>query len=188
MTPPVGRTVARPLPRTRSPRATEIVAAARAVLETEGPGALTMRRLGEILGIRAASLYKHLPSKGAVEAALVEQELDDLGERMHEAIDGAAVGAEVPALLAVYRARARAGPNLYRLATAGALDRAALRPGLEDWAGEPFYRATGEPYRAQALWAAAHGAAILEIDGRFLVGSDLDQMWLALARAFSAER
>ncbi|MGF7234971.1 MAG: TetR/AcrR family transcriptional regulator [Frankia sp.] len=185
MTAPVGRVAPRPLPRARSSRATEIIAAAREVLATEGPAALTMRRLGEVLGIRAASLYKHLPSKGAVESALLEQALAELGERMHEAIDAAASGASVEALLAVYRRQALAEPNLYRLATSGALDRGALTPGLEEWAGEPFYRATGEPYRAQALWAAAHGAAILEIDGRFLVGSDLDRMWQALARAFT---
>jgi AcrR family transcriptional regulator len=37
----------------RSARERQIVAAARELLETEGPDALTMRRLGERLGIRA---------------------------------------------------------------------------------------------------------------------------------------
>jgi AcrR family transcriptional regulator len=40
-----------------SPRATEIVAAARELLEEEGPDALSMRRLAERLGIRAPSIY-----------------------------------------------------------------------------------------------------------------------------------
>jgi AcrR family transcriptional regulator len=169
----------------RPARATEIVSAARGLLAAEGAEALTMRRLGEVLGIRAASLYKHLPSKHAVESALIEEALADLGERMHAAIDGAAPGEAVHALLAVYRDQALADPNLYRLATAGTLDRAALTPGLEDWAGEPFFRATGEPYLAQALWAAAHGTAILEIDGRFVDGSDLGRTWQALAQVFT---
>ncbi len=43
------------------PRAQEIVAEARELLEEEGAEALTMRRLAERLGIRAPSLYKHLP-------------------------------------------------------------------------------------------------------------------------------
>ena len=63
--------------------------------------------------------------------------------------------------------------------------RTSLTPGLEDWAGEPFYRVTGDPYRAQALWAFAHGALILEIDARFTPGSDLDQTWAAGAKAFT---
>jgi hypothetical protein len=45
-----------------SPRAREIVAVARDVLETEGAEALTMRRLADRLGIRAPSLYRHLPN------------------------------------------------------------------------------------------------------------------------------
>ncbi|HEY2665754.1 MAG TPA: TetR family transcriptional regulator, partial [Actinomycetota bacterium] len=49
----------------RSARAGQIVATARLLLEREGPEALTMRRLGEELGIRAPSLYKHLAGKKA---------------------------------------------------------------------------------------------------------------------------
>ena len=65
------------------------------------------------------------------------------------------------------------------------LPRAELTPGLENWAGEPFFRATGEPQRAQALWAFAHGMVVLEIDHRFLPGSDLDRTWRAGATAFA---
>jgi AcrR family transcriptional regulator len=50
-------------------RGRQIVAAARELLEQEGPAALTMRRLADRLGIRASSLYKHLPDKAALEAA-----------------------------------------------------------------------------------------------------------------------
>jgi AcrR family transcriptional regulator len=53
-----------------SPRARQI-AAARDLLETDGPEALTMRRFGEKLGIRAPSLYKHLPNNAALEVALI---------------------------------------------------------------------------------------------------------------------
>jgi AcrR family transcriptional regulator len=46
-----------------------VVAAGRRLLEEEGPEALTMRRLAERVGIRAPSLYKHLPDKAALAAA-----------------------------------------------------------------------------------------------------------------------
>jgi AcrR family transcriptional regulator len=171
-----------------SPRAAEIVAAARVLLESEGPGALTMRRLGQALGIQAPSLYKHLPGKHAVEVALIEAGLAEMGEATHRAVresPDAPGPVAVSRLLACYRAESLARPNLYRLVTTGPLPRADLTPGLEDWAGKPWYLATGDPVVAQAMWAFAHGMVILELDCRFLDGSDLDQTWRAGARAFA---
>jgi AcrR family transcriptional regulator len=54
-----------------SQRAEEIVRAARELLEEEGIDGLSMRRLAERLGIRAPSIYKHLPHKQALENALI---------------------------------------------------------------------------------------------------------------------
>jgi AcrR family transcriptional regulator len=169
----------------RSARAAEIVAAARRLLEAEGAEALTMRRVADELGIRAPSLYKHLPDKAAIESALVEEAFAELGGALHDAVDRPGRRPPVAALLAEYRRQALANPNLYRLTTAGRLDRTAQPPGLEDWAGEPFLRVTGEPHRAQALWAFAHGMVILEIDDRFQDASDLDRTWKQGAAAFS---
>ncbi|WP_261556582.1 TetR/AcrR family transcriptional regulator [Frankia tisae] len=167
-----------------SPRVGEIITAAREVLEQEGAAALTMRRLGELLGIRAPSLYKHLAGKTQLEAMLVDAALVETGDLLHGVVDRADAAGVLGDLLAAYRAHARAQPNLYRLVTAGPLRRDQLTAGVEDWAGEPFYRATGEPYLAQALWAAAHGTVILELDGRYPPGSDLDRTWAALTAAF----
>ena len=58
-------------------RAREVVAEGRRLLEEEGPGALTMRRLAERLGIQAPSLYKHLPDKTALEAAIIATGMED---------------------------------------------------------------------------------------------------------------
>lgn len=41
---------------------------------------------------------------------------------------------------------------------------------------------------AQALWAFAHGTLILELDRRFLDGSNLDRTWQAGTEAFTAAR
>jgi AcrR family transcriptional regulator len=168
----------------RSPRAIQVVEAARRLLESEGPDALTMRRLADVLGIRAPSIYKHFPGKPAVELAMIEDALAELGTALHRVVAGAVPGEAVAALLCAYRAYALAHPNLYRLATGAGLSRQDLADGLEDWGGEPFYLATGEPYQAQALWAFAHGMVVLELDDRFLPGSDLDRTWAAGASAF----
>ena len=170
----------------RSARADQIVAAARHLLEREGPEALTMRRVGEELGIRAPSLYKHLTSKKAIEVALIEEAFRDIGAALHAALEGRDNPVDATrSLLATYRRFGLAQPNLYRLATAGRLPRGDLTPGLEEWAGEPFLLVTGEPHLAQALWSFAHGMVILEIDGRYPQNSELDQTWETGAAAFA---
>ena len=176
------------VPPTRSPRsarARELIAAARTLLEAEGPDALTMRRLGDQLGMRAPSIYKHFADKAALESALIEEALAEIGAALHDALAKRARRNPVACVLDTYRRFSVGQPNMYRLATSGRLDRAALPVGLEDWAGEPFLLATGDPHRAQALWSFAHGMVILEIDGRFPDGSDLDRTWRAGTDVFA---
>jgi AcrR family transcriptional regulator len=76
----------------RSARADEVVVAARRLLEEEGAGALTMRRLAEQLGIKAPSLYKHLPDKAALEAAIIATGLEEAAARFEQAVDSATTG------------------------------------------------------------------------------------------------
>ncbi|GAB3131193.1 TetR/AcrR family transcriptional regulator [Tsukamurella serpentis] len=160
-----------------TPRARQIVETARTLLERDGWEAVTMRDLADEIGIRAPSLYKHFAGKDALKSALVAVALAESGAALRPA-------GTVDELLVAYRAAAGANPNLYRLATVGPLDRAALPDGLEEWSGAPFFEVTGDPHAAQALWAAAHGMAILEIDGRFPSGSAPDRTWRELARRF----
>ena len=71
-----------------SARRDEIVAAARQILETEGPSHLTMRSLAERLEMRAPSLYKHVADKDELEALLIAEALRGMGEALHAALDG----------------------------------------------------------------------------------------------------
>ena len=169
----------------RSGRAVDIVAAARRILEEEGADALTMRRLAGEVGIQAPSLYKHFSTKRAVEAALIEQGMLEFGQALHVGVSKSGRSGPVRSLLDAYRTAALANPALYRLSTAGPLPRDDLPPGLEEWAGEPFFLATGDPWRAQALFSFAHGMVILELDGRFPEGSDLGRTWKAGAAVFA---
>ncbi len=165
----------------RSSRQAEILAAARRRVEAEGWEALSMRALAADLGIRAPSLYKHLPNKDAVRTQLLIDAFVQMGQACWQVIE---TEASVPALLRAYRATAAESPELYRLATSGPLDRAALPDGLEEWSGQPFFTVVGNPVIAQALWAAAHGLTILELDGRLPPGSDVEAAWGELAEAF----
>jgi len=166
------------------PRATAIVAAARTILDAEGRDALTMRRLGEAVGIRAPSLYRHFPDKAAVEAVLLEAGFDEMADAVDAAL--ARDGETLAALGRAYRAFALARPHLYRLMTAGRLPRERLRPGVEVRPAVPLLRVTGgDEHLARAAWAFAHGMVILELDDRFPPGADLDAAWEAGLAAFA---
>ncbi len=167
-----------------TPRAREIVAAARELLERHGAEALTMRRLADQLGIRAPSLYKHLPGKAALEAAVIATGLEDLAAVLDAAVDDTAE--PLAALAAAYRSFALAHPHLYRLMTDRPLPREQLPPGVEDRAAAPVVRAAGSPARARAIWAFAHGMVLLELTRRFPPGADLDPAWQEGIAAFQA--
>jgi AcrR family transcriptional regulator len=70
-----------------------IVATALALVDRSGVGALSMRRLGAELGVDPMAVYYHLPSKEALEDAIVEAvmaeldlSMDDPGETPEERI------------------------------------------------------------------------------------------------------
>jgi AcrR family transcriptional regulator len=165
-------------------RAREIVTAARELLDEQGADALTMRRLAERLGIRAPSLYKHLPDKAALEIAVIATGLEDLAVALDEARRAAAE--PITALAAAYRAFAMAHPHLYLLMTNRPLARHQLPAGVEDRAAAPVLQAVGNPARARALWAFAHGMVMLELAGRFPPDADLDTAWQAGITAFQS--
>jgi AcrR family transcriptional regulator len=166
-----------------SSRQVEIAHVARELLEEGGSEALTMRAVAARLGIRAPSLYKHIEDKEALEALVIADVFRTWGAGLHAAM--ATVPARAGArrrlgeLASVYRAWALAHPHLYRLLTEGPLPRERLPVGLEAWAAEPVVAAAGGPDLARAAWAFAHGMTILELDGRFPSGADLDAAWSA---------
>jgi AcrR family transcriptional regulator len=163
-------------PEQLSPRAREIVDAALELLEEEGANGLSMRRLAERLGIRAPSIYKHLPDKQALEAAIISA-----GFELQAAAFESAMQDEpdrLGALARVYRAFAKAHPHLYRLMTEHELRRDLLTPGVEARAGLSVVEAVGgDADLARAAWAFAHGMTILELDRRFPPDADLDAAW-----------
>ena len=159
-----------------TPRAREIVAAARELLDEEGPDALSMRRVADRLGIRAPSIYKHLPDKHALENALISTGFEEQAAAFEHAMTGA--DDPVAAIAAAYRAFAKRHPHLYRLMTERRLDREHLAPGAEQRAAQPVVAAFGHDVDlARAAWAFAHGMTNLELNDRFPPNADLDAAW-----------
>lgn len=166
-----------------SPRVRDIVAAAGELLEREGPEALSMRRLADRLGIRAPSLYKHVSGKEELEAALVSDGFEAIATDFEEAVRDAAD--PLGELARAYRRFALARPHLYRLMTERPLPRELLRAGVEERAALPLvHAADGDPDRARAAWAFAHGMVALELNGRFPPDADLDAAWEQGVAAF----
>jgi AcrR family transcriptional regulator len=158
-----------------TPRAQEIVAAARELLEAEGPDALSMRRVATRLGIRAPSLYKHLPDKAALEDAIISDGFRELAIAFEAALD---TKDALAALGSSYRAFGIEHPHLYRLMTERPLRRDRLEPGVEERAAATVIRAVGgDADLARAAFAFAHGMTVLELNGRFPPGADLDAAW-----------
>jgi AcrR family transcriptional regulator len=165
-----------------SPRALQIVSAGRELLEAEGAEALTMRRLAETLGIRAPSLYKHLPDKATLEAAIIADGFEEAATLFEAATDGAAD--PMGALVTAFRTFAYDHPHMYRLMTERPLPRERLPPGLEARTAAPLLRLAGSPARARAAWAFIHGMLILELNDRIPSDDLTEHAWASGVAAF----
>jgi AcrR family transcriptional regulator len=152
------------VPDSLTARAREIAAVARAILENEGPQALTMRRLADQLGIRAPSLYKHFRDKTALEVAIMIDGFEEAASAFETAT--AEVADPLRAFAETYRVFAKAHPHVYRLMTERPLPRDQLPEGLEARTAAPLLRATGDRVRARAAWGFIHGLTVLELNDR----------------------
>jgi AcrR family transcriptional regulator len=162
-----------------SSRRDEILDVAVAVLEDEGPDALTMRELATRMGIRAPSLYKHVRDKDDIVAGVQERALVDMARHL------ASAGPGLGALADAYRSWATAHPRLYEVATRRPLARDRIAPGVESAAAAPIVAAAGgDEHLARALWALAHGLVDLELSDRFPPGADLDATWRTALAGF----
>lgn len=164
----------------RTDRRTELVAAARHLLETEGAEAITIRRLGAAVGIRGPSVYKHVADKATVEDALT---LIGLAEQA-DALQG--VPSTFAALAGAYRRWALSHPHMHRLLNNRPLNRPLLPVGLEDRAAAPLVAACdGDRDMARAAWATIKGLVDLELAHRFPPDADLKAVYAAAARAYA---
>lgn len=161
-------------------RAARIRLAARALLAEDGPRGLTIRAVAERAGYVAGSVYSYFPSKEALLAALVVDEMD----RLVQALRAAPVDLDVRADLALDTLRdqvpllmaARRGdvPEATERALTGriiavlrALD--AARGGDADpaRAAASAMTASDRAYDTVALWSGLVGIALLSGCGRF---------------------
>ena len=85
---------ANPRQRVKDAVSTEIVAAARGQLATEGAGALSLRAVAREMGMASSAIYRYFPSRDELLTALITEAFDALGDVAEVAAAGAAGGFE----------------------------------------------------------------------------------------------
>ena len=109
-------------------RAREVVVVARDLLESEGPEALTMRRLADQLGIRAPVSLQALSHKAALEVAIIIDGFEEAAALFEAVTDDA--DDSLGSFAAAYRDFAMTHPHVYRLMTERPLPRDQLPEGF----------------------------------------------------------
>jgi AcrR family transcriptional regulator len=91
-----------------------ILRAARELIATQGADGLTMRKLGNRVGVTAATLYGYFPSRETVLQALLEEKLAVMTAMIQKTAEGSAPGvARLLAFARGYREFAKAYPDFY---------------------------------------------------------------------------
>jgi AcrR family transcriptional regulator len=98
-----------------APTADRIIAAARRLLEREGAEAVTMRRVGDAVGITAMAIYRHYPDRAALINAVADRGFAELAAATQRTRLPAGIEPQLLRLIDVYVDHALAHPRLFEL-------------------------------------------------------------------------
>jgi AcrR family transcriptional regulator len=176
-----------------------LLQAAVRTIQKQGVHALTLRAVGEELGVSRSALYRHFADKAALLAAVAREGFRMLSVELEGAWERGGKGlAGFEAMGAAYVHFAIAEPSHYRvmfgsgfdhsaadaeLAQEGARAFGALVDSLLELQRRGLIRQDDPQQLAHFIWALVHGIAMLAIDGALHDGTDIE----ALTR-FSIER
>jgi AcrR family transcriptional regulator len=170
----------------------EILDAAGALFETEGPEAVSMRRIAARTGRSPNTPYRVFPSKGHLFLGLRIRAYQAIRKELEAADASAPLG--IDRLRAISTAyirfaldRTRAYELLFRVGDAAEDDPAlasakfealdVCRRALADAAAEGDVHFDTDAWTAAHLfWAAAHGAVSLHLGGQLVMGRSLEQV------------
>ena len=163
-----------------------ILSAARALLEEGGLDVVTMAAVGDRVGVRGPSLYKHVPNRAALIRAIAEAVTEDLSRALRQAVAAGDPQADLRAAALAYRAFVHANPNAYGLLFANVAPEQQPDPEAVAETGRPLVEAMAllvgpdaslPAARTVAAWA--HGFVSMELAGAFRLGGDLDDAYEA---------
>ncbi|MDQ7910728.1 TetR/AcrR family transcriptional regulator [Phytohabitans sp. ZYX-F-186] len=166
-----------------------VVEAALAIIDEQGPAALTLAAVAQRTGVAAPSLYKHVGSLAELRTLVGARVLEEMTERFTRAVIGRSGDDAVEVLMRDYRAYVTAHPARYaatpadplhdpRIAEAGQrlleVFLAVLRGyGLTD---------SDAIHTTRCVRAVVHGFASIEASGGFGLPEDLDETYARLIR------
>lgn len=134
------------------------------LLEAEGLGALTLRRIARAAGVSHGAPRHHFPTYESLLAAIARRGLETLDAALREAAsEDLGVRPTLAALGTTYLDFAARHPGMFELIARHDLLEGAgghLREISGPWL-ERVTRLTGDPTRALALWSGVHGLAVL---------------------------
>lgn len=150
-----------------------LVDAARRLLESEGPSALSLRAVAREAGVSPAAPYHHFKDKGELLDAVAHEGWQKLDEVMSSAKDAAVGREKLTAIGISYVCFARDNPALYRVMYDAARDKEALPMETKDGEDSAYCKVRdtfielGADASAMvdvelatiAAWCAAHGLA-----------------------------
>lgn len=161
------------------PRA--MLAEAVKTIQKRGVDSLTLRSVGEKLGVSRTALYRHFANKEALLGAVAHEGFRKLRTELFDAWDLAGRGrAGFMAMGSAYVAFATRHPSHYRVMFGGVLRSgdAALPPGdqtvdafgvlvdaLIELQGKRLVREDPPEQLALFVWSVVHGVAMLALDG-----------------------
>lgn len=162
------------LPRTRTADVrTALVAAAIAVLERDGLKGLTVRAVAKEAGVAPMGVYNHFTDKDGLQLAVVDFGFARLTETIH-AITDADPAQRMMDCGRSYRRIALEHPQVYRLMFGANLGHDTLenpRRAFDALVQTIMYAQAGGVLRAgdptvlaKNVWAAIHGAVVLELE------------------------
>jgi len=150
------------------------------IIHTQGVEALTLRAVGEKLGVSRTALYRHFTGKAALLAAVASEGFRMLRLRLVGAWERQGGGRDgLDAMGFAYVHFAVANPSHYRVMFGGFVDD-SVDPALAEEGGAAFQalvdaliaqqqqtivRGDAPVLLAQFIWATVHGIAMLAIDG-----------------------
>lgn len=183
--------------RSPAPLRDSLVDAAARLLVSEGPAALTLRRLADEVGTSTMAIYTHFGGMPQLRRALRREGFD----RLRAQLDGVAATYDAVADLAlqglVYRANATGNADLYRVmcmeepldaddATFGSETFVLLVAGVERCIEAGRFHGADATGTATQLWVLAHGISTLELAGLLDVEQALRTFRAAALNLFAA--
>jgi TetR/AcrR family transcriptional regulator, tetracycline repressor protein len=123
----------------------EVAEAALQLILAKGEGALTMRRLGEVLGVKAMALYNHFPDKEAILDVVASLALS----RLPAPPAKGPWKSRIKAICHGFRSMALEHPNLFRVAMTRPTPPSSALPQIE--AALSAFADAGLPPAAQAV-------------------------------------